>query len=124
MTDAILRGARSAAAPGITVTGLTPDGAPSPRRAGSAYLSAAAVLDTLRGHRQPYDAVVMTGFGEHGREGARELLDVPVVDGVGAAVELAESLVALGLSTSRTGGYARPLPKRRSWGRTGAERES
>ncbi|MDA0625106.1 aspartate/glutamate racemase family protein, partial [Acinetobacter baumannii] len=27
-----------------------------------------------------FDAVVMAGFGEHGREGAREVLAVPVVD--------------------------------------------
>ncbi len=41
---------------------------------------------------------------------------MPVVDGVGAAVRLAESLVALGPTTSRVGGYAKPLPKRRTWG--------
>jgi len=35
---------------------------------------------------------------------------------VGAAVKLAESLVGLGLSTSRAGGYARPEVKRRVWG--------
>ncbi len=36
---------------------------------------------------------------------------VPVVDGVSAAVTLAEALVRLGLSTSRIGGWAPPLPK-------------
>ncbi|MFN9212666.1 MAG: aspartate/glutamate racemase family protein [Betaproteobacteria bacterium] len=36
---------------------------------------------------------------------------VPVVDGVAAAVKLAESLVALGLKTSKIGAYAPPLPK-------------
>lgn len=36
---------------------------------------------------------------------------VPVVDGVAAAVKLVESLAALGLRTSRIGGYAAPLPK-------------
>ena len=36
---------------------------------------------------------------------------LPVVDGVAAAVKLAEGLVALGLSTSRCGGYAAPDPK-------------
>ncbi|AYG02819.1 aspartate/glutamate racemase family protein [Gryllotalpicola protaetiae] len=35
-------------------------------------------------------------------------LGVPVIDGVAAATRLAESLVALGLSTSRRGEYARP----------------
>lgn len=46
-----------------------------------------------------------------------EKLGLPVVDGVGAAVKLAESLVGLGLNTSRAGGYAKPVPKRRVWGR-------
>ncbi len=36
---------------------------------------------------------------------------LPVVDGVAAAVRLAESLSALGLRTSKRGGYARPLVK-------------
>jgi allantoin racemase len=38
-----------------------------------------------------------------------------VVDGVAAAVRLAESLVALKLTTSRAGSYARPLEKKRTW---------
>jgi allantoin racemase len=36
---------------------------------------------------------------------------LPVVDGVTAAVLLMESLVRLGLATSKLGGYAFPLPK-------------
>ena len=36
---------------------------------------------------------------------------VPVVDGVAAAVTLVEGLVRLGLTTSKIGGWARPLPK-------------
>ena len=36
---------------------------------------------------------------------------VPVIDGVGAAVKLIESLAALGLTTSKRVTYARPLPK-------------
>jgi allantoin racemase len=39
---------------------------------------------------------------------------VPVIDGVGAAVVLAEGLVSLGLGTSKVCGYATPLPKRRT----------
>ncbi|MFJ2258278.1 aspartate/glutamate racemase family protein [Streptomyces sp. NPDC087844] len=220
MTEEIVRGARAAAAPGTTVLGLTPAWGPESAEGWlDSYLSAAAVLDTLRRYEGPYDAVVMAGFGEHGREGVRELVDVPVVDiteaaahlacllgrryavvttlersagqiedslctagvarncaavvgtglgvldlgdqerteaafvaaaerardagaevlvlgcagmtglqravgeklglpvvdGVGAAVKLAESLVSLGLTTSRAGGYAKPLPKRRIW---------
>jgi allantoin racemase len=38
-------------------------------------------------------------------------LGVPVIDGVGAAVKLAESLVSLKLGTSKLGDYAPPLPK-------------
>jgi allantoin racemase len=38
-------------------------------------------------------------------------LGVPIVDGVAAAVKLAESLVSLGLGTSKLGDYAVPLPK-------------
>ncbi|WP_405909221.1 aspartate/glutamate racemase family protein [Streptomyces sp. NBC_00828] len=224
MTEEIVRGARAAAGPGTTVTGLTPAWGPESAEGWlDSHLSAAAVLDTLRTYEGPYDAVVMAGFGEHGREGARELLDVPVVDiteaaahlacllgrrygvvttlersrgqiedslhtagvaahcaavvgtglgvldlgdvqrtedafvaaaeraraagaevlvlgcagmtglqravgeklglpvvdGVAAAVKLAESLVSLGLTTSRAGSYAKPLPKRRTWGSPG-----
>lgn len=36
---------------------------------------------------------------------------MPVIDGVGAAVKQAEGLVALGLSTSKRGAYASPVPK-------------
>ncbi|MCP5152919.1 MAG: aspartate/glutamate racemase family protein [Ectothiorhodospiraceae bacterium] len=45
---------------------------------------------------------------------ARRLADdvgLPVIDGVSAAARLAESLVALGLRTSKVGGYASPLAK-------------
>jgi allantoin racemase len=37
--------------------------------------------------------------------------ELPVVDGVAAAVKLAEGLAALGLSTSKLGPYASPGPK-------------
>ena len=42
----------------------------------------------------------------------QQRLQVPVIDGVAVAVKLAEALVALGLSTSKLGDYAQPLPKR------------
>src|SRR5262245_23968757 len=38
---------------------------------------------------------------------------LPVIDGVAAAVALAETLVRLGVRTAKLGGYAPPLPKRR-----------
>jgi allantoin racemase len=40
-----------------------------------------------------------------------EAIGAPVVDGVGAAVKLAESLVTLGLGTSKRGDFAPPLAK-------------
>ena len=42
----------------------------------------------------------------------QQRLGVPVVDGVSAAVKMAEALVALNLHTEKNGDYARPLPKR------------
>lgn len=53
------------------------------------FITAAAVLDVLSTLTEPIDAVVMAGFGEHGREGARQLLDLPVVDITEAAALLA-----------------------------------
>jgi len=41
----------------------------------------------------------------------QQRLGVPVVDGVSAAVKLAEALVALGLKTDKRGDYAPPLSK-------------
>jgi allantoin racemase len=91
MTEEIVRGARAAAGPGTTVTGLTPGWGPESAESWlDSYLSAAAVMDALRTYTgPPYDAVVMAGFGEHGREGVRELVDVPVVDITEAAAHLA-----------------------------------
>ncbi|NGN66287.1 Asp/Glu/hydantoin racemase [Streptomyces sp. A7024] len=90
MTDAIVRGARTAASPGTEVFGITPAWGPESAEGWlDSYLTAAAVLDALRTCPEPYDALVMAGFGEHGREGARELLDVPVVDITEAGAHLA-----------------------------------
>jgi allantoin racemase len=36
---------------------------------------------------------------------------LPVLDGVACAIKLVETLVGLGLKTSKIGGYAPPLPK-------------
>ena len=44
------------------------------------FLSAVAVFEAVTAYRGPYDAIVMAGFGEPGREGLRELVDVPVFD--------------------------------------------
>ncbi|UCM88182.1 aspartate/glutamate racemase family protein [Streptomyces marincola] len=94
MTREIAAGARAAASAGTVIVPLTPAWGPESAEGWlDSYLSAAAVLDTLRVHDaaapEPYHAVVMAGFGEHGREGVRELLDVPVVDITEAAAHLA-----------------------------------
>jgi allantoin racemase len=58
------------------------------------------------------DAIVLgcAGMAELAAALAVEF-DIPVVDGVAAAVALAEALAALRLATSKRGGYARPLRK-------------
>ena len=38
-------------------------------------------------------------------------LRVPVIEGVAAAIKLAEAMVAMGLQTSKAGSLAYPLPK-------------
>lgn len=53
------------------------------------FLSAAAVLERVATYHDPFDALVMAGFGEPGHEGARELLDVPVFDITESAAHLA-----------------------------------
>lgn len=102
MTEEVEAGARLAANPGTDLRGYAGVDRSRPSWHDSSR-SAAAVLDLLRRKEEPSDGVVLAGFGGHGRDGARKLLDVPVVDGVATAVRLAESLVVLGLTTSRGG---------------------
>jgi allantoin racemase len=51
------------------------------------------------------------GMAELAASLTREL-QVPVIDGVAAAVKMAEALVGLGLKTSKHGDLASPLRKR------------
>jgi allantoin racemase len=53
------------------------------------YLAAIAVMDRVMSYDQPFDAVIQAGYGEHGREGLQELLNVPVVDITDAAASTA-----------------------------------
>ncbi|MCB1301398.1 MAG: aspartate/glutamate racemase family protein [Austwickia sp.] len=90
MTDSIVAAARSAAAPGTEIVGLTPTfGADSCEGNVESYLAAVGVLDVVQRYREPFDAVIQAGFGEHGREGLQEYLDVPVVDITEAAAIMA-----------------------------------
>jgi allantoin racemase len=90
MTEAIAASARAVAGPDTEILPLTPDiGADSVEGNFESYLAAVAVMDAVTRYPDPYDAVVQAGFGEHGREGLQELLDVPVVDITEAAAHVA-----------------------------------
>jgi allantoin racemase len=53
------------------------------------YLSAVGVMDRVLAYREPYDAVVLAGFGEHGRDGLQELIAAPVVEICEASAQVA-----------------------------------
>ncbi|WP_405775581.1 aspartate/glutamate racemase family protein [Streptomyces sp. NBC_00859] len=90
ITEAIAAQARSVASPGTEIVGLTPRfGAESVEGNFESYLAAIAVMDRVRSYPEPYDAVIQAGYGEHGREGLQELLEVPVVDITEAAASTA-----------------------------------
>lgn len=90
ITHAIAEQARSVAAPATEIVGLTPClGAESVEGHFESYLAAVGVMDCVMAYDQPFDAVIQAGYGEHGREGLQELLDVPVVDITEAAASLA-----------------------------------
>ena len=89
-TAAIGQTARSAARPGTEIHATQPSwGVESAEGYFDSYVSAAAVLDTLITEANGYDGVVMAGYGEHGREGARQALEIPVVDITEASAQLA-----------------------------------
>lgn len=90
MTDSIGEQARAVAAPGTDIVPITPAfGAESVEGNYESYLAAIAVMETVRAYEGPFDAVIQAGYGEHGREGLQELLDVPVVDITEAAASTA-----------------------------------
>jgi allantoin racemase len=90
MTDTIVATARSVASTGTEIAGLTPRfGAESVEGNAESYLAAVAVMERVASYEEPYDAVIQAGYGEHGREGLQELLEVPVVDITEAAASTA-----------------------------------
>lgn len=68
--------------------------------------------EIARALEQGADAIVLgcAGMADLARALSNKF-DVPVVDGVAAAVKQAEALAALGLTTSRRGAYASPAAK-------------
>ncbi len=90
MTKSIGDAARSVANPGTEIIELTPSiGADSVEGNFESFLAAVAVMDAVQQYDGPFDAVIQAGFGEHGKEGLQELLDVPVIDITDAAAHLA-----------------------------------
>jgi len=90
ITETIAQQARAVASPGTEIVGLTPYfGAESVEGNFESYLAAIAVMDRVMTYDQPFDAVIQAGYGEHGREGLQELLNVPVVDITEAAASTA-----------------------------------
>lgn len=90
MTETIGAQARRHAAPGTAIVALTPFFGPESCEGNlDSHLAAVGVIDRVLAYEEPYDAVVLAGFGEHGREALQEVLDVPVVDITEAAAHLA-----------------------------------
>lgn len=90
MTARIAEQARAVASPGTEIVGVTPRFGPaSVESILESHLSAVGVLDAVLHAPGPYDAVILAGFGELGREALQELLEVPVVDITDAAAHLA-----------------------------------
>jgi len=81
MTKSIDDAARRYASVGTEVVALQPYfGAEAVDCNFESYLSAVAVMDRVLAYDEPYDAVVLAGFGEHGRDGLAELVEQPVVE--------------------------------------------
>ena len=90
MTRSIAEAARAVVGADTEIIGVTPTfGAPSVEGNMESYLAATAVMDAVTHYDGEFDAVVLAGFGEHGKEGLMELLSVPVVDMTEAAAHVA-----------------------------------
>ena len=88
----------------VPVLSLEEPGSPARARIG------AEIVAALRDDQAEAIVLGCAGMADLAASLAAEY-GVPVIDGVAAAVKLAEGLAALGLRTSRVGGYAAPVPK-------------
>jgi allantoin racemase len=90
MTEVIGAAARRYASAGTQIVALAPYfGAAGVDCAFESYLSAVAVMDRVLGYGEEYEAVVLAGFGEHGRDGLQELIEQPVVEICEASAQVA-----------------------------------
>ena len=81
MTETMAASARRHAGPETDIIALTPSfGAEGVDTQMESLLSAVAVMDAVVTYPDPFDAVILGGFGEHGREGLQELTEGPVLD--------------------------------------------
>ena len=81
MSDVIDEAAKRVASAGTEIVTLTPFfGAEAVDCNFESYISAVAVMDRVLAYEEAFDAVVMAGFGEHGRDGLQELIDQPVIE--------------------------------------------
>jgi allantoin racemase len=94
MTAEIAGAAAAAAAVGTEIVTRHPRfGAAAIDSAAESYLSAVAVMDLvatmLAAGEFDYQAVILAGFGEHGKDALQEMLAVPVLDIAEAAAHVA-----------------------------------
>ncbi|MDG4664695.1 aspartate/glutamate racemase family protein [Mycobacterium sp. 236(2023)] len=94
MTTEISAAASAAAQPGTEIVCMRPRfGATAIDSASESYLSAVGVMDVvavaLADGTFDFDAVVLAGFGEHGRDALAEMLLVPVFDIAESAAHVA-----------------------------------
>ncbi|HEY6296824.1 MAG TPA: aspartate/glutamate racemase family protein [Streptosporangiaceae bacterium] len=102
MTEVIAAGARRYASAGTRTEVLRPYFGPEAVDCNfESYLSAVAVMDRVLAYGEPYDAVVLAGFGEHGRDGLQELIAQPVVEICEASAHVA-MLIARSFSVVTT----------------------
>ena len=90
MSDVIDEAAKAAASSGTEIVTLTPFFGPEAVDCNfESYISAVAVMDRVLAYDEPFDAVVMAGFGEHGRDGLQELIEQPVIEICEASAHMA-----------------------------------
>ena len=94
MTAEIETAARAAAGPGTVIETTQPAfGTVAIDSVAESYLSAVGVMDIVAGRLAAgtFDAqaVVLAGFGEHGKDSLQEMLDVPVLDIAESAAHVA-----------------------------------
>ena len=94
MTAEIDSAARAVASDGTELVSRNPRfGAAAIDSAAESYLSAVGVMDLvatmLSAGEFDYDAVILAGFGEHGKDALQEMLAVPVLDIAESAVHVA-----------------------------------